>query len=173
MNHTANYKLPQWVEDDRILMEDFNQAMETIDAGLQSKASGETVAELAESVDSQLEAIAANLGSGGKTCRVAYGSYTGTGTYGASNAVKLNFDFCPVLVLIANPYCTSGSSQWPAAFFRGVNVGHYCTGSYAGTDGVIASWGEKSLSYYSNYQSGEQNNSSGATYYYIAIGYSL
>ena len=32
MKYTTNYHLPQWVESDRILMEDFNQAMETLDA---------------------------------------------------------------------------------------------------------------------------------------------
>ena len=31
MNYTTNYHLPQWVESDRIMMEDFNEAMEAID----------------------------------------------------------------------------------------------------------------------------------------------
>ena len=34
MNYTTNYHLPQWVETDRIQMEDFNQAMADIDEGL-------------------------------------------------------------------------------------------------------------------------------------------
>ena len=34
MNYTTNYHLPQWVESDRIMMEDFNEAMEAIDTGL-------------------------------------------------------------------------------------------------------------------------------------------
>ena len=34
MNYTTNYHLPQWVEEDRIFMEDFNEAMENIDEGL-------------------------------------------------------------------------------------------------------------------------------------------
>lgn len=34
MNYTTNYHLPQWVESDRIMMEDFNEAMEAIDEGL-------------------------------------------------------------------------------------------------------------------------------------------
>ena len=34
MNYTTNYHLPQWVESDRILMEDFNEAMEAIEEGL-------------------------------------------------------------------------------------------------------------------------------------------
>ena len=34
MNYTTNYHLPQWVESDRILMEDFNEAMSGIDTAL-------------------------------------------------------------------------------------------------------------------------------------------
>ena len=34
MNYTTNYHLPQWVEEDRIMMGDFNEAMETIEEGL-------------------------------------------------------------------------------------------------------------------------------------------
>lgn len=34
MNYTTNYHLPQWVEEDRISMEDFNQMCEGIDEGL-------------------------------------------------------------------------------------------------------------------------------------------
>ena len=35
MNYTTNYHLPQWVEADRIMMEDFNTAMANIDEGIQ------------------------------------------------------------------------------------------------------------------------------------------
>ena len=31
MEYTANYHLPQWVESDRIMMEDFNEAMKNLD----------------------------------------------------------------------------------------------------------------------------------------------
>ena len=34
MNYTTNYHLPQWVAEDRILMEDFNEAMESIDSNV-------------------------------------------------------------------------------------------------------------------------------------------
>ena len=33
MNYTENYQLPQWVETDRIMMEDFNEAMAKVDEG--------------------------------------------------------------------------------------------------------------------------------------------
>ena len=36
MDYTVNYHLPQWVESDRILMEDFNEAMAGIDTGIKS-----------------------------------------------------------------------------------------------------------------------------------------
>ena len=34
MNYTANYQLPQWVETDRIMMADFNEAMARVDQGI-------------------------------------------------------------------------------------------------------------------------------------------
>ena len=37
MNYTTNYHLPQWVESDRILMEDFNDAMANIDQELENQ----------------------------------------------------------------------------------------------------------------------------------------
>ena len=46
MNYTTNYHLPQWVESDRILMEDFNDAMEALDEGM---AEAKTAAEAAYS----------------------------------------------------------------------------------------------------------------------------
>ena len=34
MNYTENYQLPQWVETDRIMMADFNEAMAKVDQGI-------------------------------------------------------------------------------------------------------------------------------------------
>ena len=36
MDYTTNYHLPQWVESDRIMMEDFNEAMAAIDGGIKA-----------------------------------------------------------------------------------------------------------------------------------------
>ena len=38
MNYTETYGLPQWEKSDRIMMEDFNQAMGRIDKGIQDAA---------------------------------------------------------------------------------------------------------------------------------------
>ena len=37
MTYTTNYQLPQWVKSDRIMMDDFNDAMEKIEGGLSEK----------------------------------------------------------------------------------------------------------------------------------------
>lgn len=34
MNYTTNYHLPQWAKEDRIMMEDFNDAMSRIEEGM-------------------------------------------------------------------------------------------------------------------------------------------
>jgi len=36
MNYTENYALPQWEKSDRIMMDDFNEAMAAIDTGLKA-----------------------------------------------------------------------------------------------------------------------------------------
>lgn len=38
MNYTENYHLPQWVKDDRIMMEDFNQMCADLEAGMTENA---------------------------------------------------------------------------------------------------------------------------------------
>lgn len=38
MNYTKNYHLPQWVKEDRIMMEDFNRMCADMDAGLTKNA---------------------------------------------------------------------------------------------------------------------------------------
>ena len=43
MNYTTNYHLPQWVESDRIMMEDFNDAMASIETGLSESAQASCV----------------------------------------------------------------------------------------------------------------------------------
>ena len=38
MKYTEKYHLPQWVKEDRIMMEDFNQMCSDIEAGLERNA---------------------------------------------------------------------------------------------------------------------------------------
>ena len=39
MNYTKNYRLPQWVKEDRIMMDDFNAAMASMEAMAALKSS--------------------------------------------------------------------------------------------------------------------------------------
>ena len=70
MNKTQNYNLNQWDPTDPIRREDFNADNAVIDAALDGKAN------------------------------FAFGSYTGTGTYGASGPTKITFPFVPKLAII-------------------------------------------------------------------------
>ena len=47
MNYTQNYQLPQWVAADRVLMDDFNDAMDKIDEGLTEVQENLTAADAA------------------------------------------------------------------------------------------------------------------------------
>ena len=60
LNHTTNYQLSQWESSDRILMEDFNDAFETIDTQMKAqsdaiagKAAQSTVNSLAQTVSTK------------------------------------------------------------------------------------------------------------------------
>ena len=70
MNYTQNYQLPQWEKTDRIMMDDFNDAMSVIEEGLSAK------------------------------CELYFGSYAGTGQYGPENPNTLTFDFAPRVVIL-------------------------------------------------------------------------
>ncbi len=108
MEYTKHYHLPQWVESDLILMEDFNKAMANIDDGLEAvkTESATSIDTLADSTSSRFAtmsaAMAEAIGSGGKNCRIAWGSYTGTGSYGQNNPSSLELGFCPVALVMAS-----------------------------------------------------------------------
>ena len=72
MKQTSHFQLNQYEASDRILHGDFNNDNQKIDAAL----------------------------AAGGNCRVAAGSYTGTGTYGQNNPCSLTFDFKPLLVFL-------------------------------------------------------------------------
>ena len=83
MNYTTNYHLPQWVESDRILMEDFNQAMETLDGGIAAaKATADTAKNTADSAESKADAAQATANNAycPQNQPFVVGTYVGTGT---------------------------------------------------------------------------------------------
>lgn len=89
--------------------------------------------------------------------RYKMGSYVGTGTYGSSDRNTISLDFIPRIVIVVK----SGSSK----------IGGSGTGFiYIGQPGDLSfSVNGTSLSWYAS-SANEQYNTSGVTYYYVALG---
>ena len=113
MNYTKNYHLPQWVETDRIQMEDFNQAMADIDQGI--KDAQET----------------ANTAQG--TATAAYcptnkpyvvGSYTGNG-----GTVTVTLGFKPSFLIVSGESSTNANSSSSLGMYTVITAGNVQTGS--------------------------------------------
>ena len=147
MNYTANYHLPQWVETDRILMEDFNDMASTLDAALKTNADG-----LAANT-----AAIANKGN----CQLYTASYVGNGAYGSGSPNSLTFPGTPQAVFVAN----CGSNLLTFWMLRGMPKGN---ARGKGLSENTLTWGETSLSWFSDSANG-QMNTAGETYQVIAL----
>lgn len=100
--------------------------------------------------------------------QIATGSYTGTGTSGASNPNSLTFDFEPKMIIIETDSGVSGN--WThAAALRGSG---FISAAWQNSLQVnsIATWSGKTVSWYSNSNANLQANTSGTVYRYLAIG---
>ena len=128
----------------------------------------EKVEEKFESVEETLADLVSGLGSGGHTCRIAWGSYTGTGAFGAASPNSLTFDFCPVAVFVGAQQRTDFSS-WPGVFLRPCPTSRPDIGGKT----MTVTWTDNGLSWYQTEHGDWQNNSAGYTYYYVAVGYDL
>ena len=156
MTKTEHLQLNQWDAADPIRREDFNADNAAIDAAL--LAVGETAA-----------ALAAALGSGGHNCRIAWGSYTGTGTCGSTAPTSLSVDFVPILVLVEDE--TASKTKTSATFMRSMTTGYNGQGSL-----VHLTWGDTGLSWYYDtstaVSAAAQMNAAGLVYHYTVLGYS-
>ena len=140
MDYTTNYHLPQWVESDRIMMEDFNEAMaaidgvikaaqDTADSGATAASAAQDTADRAEGkADSAQTAADAAGSAAADLAAIAYttenkpfvtGSYTGNGS---SSYHTINLGFQPSAVLIG---CSTPS-------YTGTDVVFFSTGSVLG-----------------------------------------
>ena len=127
MNYTEKYHLPQWVKEDRIMMEDFNQMCSDIEAGLERnaaeavRANAQTAAEAANALaqaaakaaaDAQMaqstaDKAVADAAAAQATANAAYcpsnkpymiGTYTGTN---AEQTVTVGFQ--PSFLMVVSP----------------------------------------------------------------------
>ena len=162
MGKTANYGLPKWEKSDFIKMDDFNDLTAKLDAALKSGA--DATAEKADGTATQqaLSSLQSSIGTTGENCRIVYGSYVGDGRVGEDKPVSLTFDFYPAAVLV-----TANSGGLPAVFIHG------CTRAQSPNRyDMTVSWTDNGLNWSFNGSSGyDVLNGSGATYYYVALGY--
>ena len=104
--------------------------------------------------------------------KIATGSYTGTGTYGADNPCSLTFNFSPTLVIVS---CWRAASSMTNRSVVGIFVrddhGMRITQNTNYASRILyAAWAETSLSWYSVDGEDDQLNYDGTTYHYIALG---
>ena len=171
MDKTANYNLPQWVGTDPIRMKPFNDAFDGIDLALKANADAAQALQSGKADAQTVSALAKNLGTAGHNCRIAFGEYTGTGTAGADNPNVLNFDFYPVLLVVASA-TRANSSNRPHFFLRPRTVAN---SPYAGTSEPVAikvTWADDGISWYvTSGKETHQLNTGGTVYYYTVLGY--
>jgi len=133
MTHTQNYNLTQWSPTDRILRSDFNADNAAIDTALADHA-----AQLAK---------LPKLGD----CQIYTRTYTGTGTYGASNAITLTFPYPPMLVIV------TGNNGFFMIMVRGCPAAVFPTSSPP-TREAFLTWRNNSISWYGETDSGHIND---------------
>lgn len=112
--------------------------------------------------------------------KIEVGSYVGTGTYGSSNKNSLTFSFDPKVVIIIGRGSYGSQSifvrnaPWSIGFRIDANIGSTAATeqgySYIKTTSNLATWGSNRLSWYHTKNADAQENTSGSTYYYAAIG---
>ena len=178
MKKTDNYSLPQWEKQDFIKMEDFNDAFGKTDAALKAhdtalgeKAAATALAAEAENRSAALAALqtalAAAIGSGGKTCRIITGSYTGTG----STSVSISTPFYPVLAFVQ-----SAGMATALCLFRSADTVQNNKDFGVGDDkSLTVTWGARQLSWVCSsggtMSSTYAGNSKNVEYHYVIVGF--
>ena len=178
MKKTDNYSLPQWEKQDFIKMEDFNDAFGKTDAALKAhdtalgeKAAATALAAEAENRSAALAALQASLaaaiGSGGKTCRIFTGSYTGTG----STSVSISTPFYPVLAFVQS----AGMATALCLFRSADTVQNNKDFGVGDGKSLTVTWGARQLSWVCSsggtMSSTYAGNSKNVEYHYVIVGF--
>ena len=113
MNYTNNYNLPQWVETDRIMMEDFNQMCSDIDEGIKT---AQDTADTAESKADAAQTTANSVADAYTPDNQPYvtGSYTGTGA-----ELTITLGFRPKFLIVSGMQSTAAGNstdEWDRSF---------------------------------------------------------
>ena len=152
MNYTANYQLPQWVETDRILMDDFNDSYSKLDAALDG---------LRGDVDANDAAQTAALAAKGN-CKICYQTYVGTGTCSNTAPNQLTFAGRPLLLVVA-----SGTIDYRSMVtLYGAPAANT---NIFGDNTVTLTWAGNTVQWYHYSNPQIQLNTLGVTYYVAAL----
>ena len=178
MKRTDNYSLPQWEKQDFIKMEDFNDLTRKTDAALKAhdtalgeKAAATALAAEAENRSAALAALqtalSAAIGSGGKTCRIFTGSYTGTG----STSVSIPTPFYPVLAFVQS----AGMATALCLFRSADTVQNNKDFGVGDGKSLTVTWGARQLSWVCSsggtMSSTYAGNSKNVEYHYVIVGF--
>ena len=154
MKQTNNYQLNQWEKTDRILMEDFNEDNRKIDEALaEEKAARET-----------LTAAVTKCGN----CKIVYGSYTGTETYGSENPSTLAFASKPLFIVIRSAEGNFGTGADQKLIL--VYGSTWCKSTDTSSNSHnFVTWSGNSVSWYCTNSAYNQMNQSERVYWYVAF----
>ena len=143
-NYTEHYQLHQWEPGDAFLRTDFNEDLEKIDTALEGKGN----------------------------CRIATGSYVGTGEYGKShpNIIQLPFPAQIILLDVSTRHSFNSTPEYYLLFRQAANFMPNDTSNGSN----MLTWSDSSVSWYytDSHPDGPlyQFNKSGQTYHYIVLG---
>ena len=148
MTYTTSYQLPQWVDSDRILRTDFNDAFQKLETALTG-------------LDSQIDALDSQVEAKGN-CILYTATYVGTGGVGSESPTTLTFPQQPLVVFISSV----GNADDTLMVVQGA------TYSNANKSYLYFTWSGNSLQFFSNVggaTAGLQMNESGVTYRVVAL----
>ena len=139
---TSNYGLTKWAESDPVNVAEINANFEKLD-----------------------QAIASLAATVGTKCRIATGTYVGTGTNGETNPTTLNLPFQPKALFIdcdSDMYAQAHLFVYgaPKGLTRVTDISVYY---------VTMTWSSTQVSWYSADHAIYQLNGEGYTYRYVAI----
>lgn len=98
------------------------------------------------------------------------GTYTGGGAYGSANPNTLAFSFTPKVVFIGTtPESTTSTATTAALPFVYNSTAAMSFGISSGTKAISLTWSGNTLSWWNKDSAAAQLNTSGMTYYWVAI----
>lgn len=177
MQQTSKYQFNLVDTTDDFSPAPLNQNMEKVEEELSGLSTSltqglgeveDSITALEDSVDGQLAAVMANLGTAGKTARIAWGTYLGDDNCGPEHPSTLTCDFYPVLVLIQGHSTGGTGNASTAVLLRGAG---WVETIYQGGRDITITWTSNGVSWYCPDDQFGQLNYGGNQYTYLILGY--